>query len=133
MYEERKKERKRYYNNITLTNLKNRRFWKTVKPFLSDQGSYIWKINLVNTDDVISGGSTLAETFSKFYGSAVQNLGICEEINTRTDFESSDPVGITLLKYKYHPSVLKIKKFVGENISEFHFSETTIDNIENEI
>ena len=116
-----------------MTNLKNRRFWKTIKPFLSHQGSYIWKINLVNTDDVISGGSTLAETFSRFSGSTVENLGICEEINTRTDFESSDPVGITLLKYKYHPSVLKIKKFVGENISEFHFSDTAIDNIENEI
>ena len=37
------------------------------------------------------------------------------------------------MKYKYHPSVLKIKEFVGENASEFHFSETTIKNIEKEI
>ena len=28
---------------------------------------------------------------------------------------------------------MKIKEFVGENISEFHFSETTLENIENEI
>ena len=54
-------------------------------------------------------------------------------LNTTTDFESSDPVNIAFLKYKYHPSVLKIKEFVGENISEFHFSETTLENIENKI
>ena len=40
---------------------------------------------------------------------------------------------IVFLEYKYHPSVLKIKEFVGENISEFHFFKTTIKNIENEI
>ena len=42
-----KKERKRYYNNMNLTNLHdNKRFWRSVKPFLSDKGSYISKINL---------------------------------------------------------------------------------------
>ena len=129
-----KKERKRYYNNMNLTNLNdNRHFWKTVKPFLSDKRSYISKINLVNKDEVIYDDSTLAETFSKYFESALKNLGISEEINTRTDFESSDPVDITLLKYKYHPNVLKIKESIGENISEFQFSETTIENIEHEI
>ena len=119
---------------MNLTNLNdNRRFWKTVKPFLSDKGSYIFKINLINKGEVISDDSTLAETFSKYFEKAVKNLGISEEINTRTDFESSDPVDIALLKFKYHPSVLKIKEFVGKNVSDFHFSETTIKNIENEI
>ena len=40
---------------------------------------------------------------------------------------------MAVLKYKYHPVVSKIKEFVGENISEFHFSETTITNVENKI
>ena len=63
----------------------------------------------------------------------MKNLRVSEEINTRTDFEYSDPADIAHLKYRYHPSVLKIKEFIGENLSEFHFSETTIENIENEI
>ena len=51
---------------MNLTNLNNNRsFWKTVKPFLSDKGYYISKINLVNKDAVISYDSALAETFSK--------------------------------------------------------------------
>ena len=119
---------------MNLINLNdNRCFWKTVKPFLSDKGSYISKINLENKDEVISDDSTLAETFSKHFESAVKNLGVSEEINTRTDFKSSDPVDIALLKYKYHPSISKIKEFIAENVSDFHFSETTIENIENDI
>ena len=56
-------------DNMNLINLNNTLFWKTVKPFLSDKGSYMSKINLVNIDEVISDGSTLAETFSKFFES----------------------------------------------------------------
>ena len=63
----------------------------------------------------------------------MKNLRVSVEINTRTDFEYSDPVDIAHLKYRYHPSALKIKEFIGENLSEFHFSETAIENIENEI
>ena len=119
---------------MNLTDLNdNRGFWKTVKPFLSDKRSYISKINLVNKDEVIIDDSTLAEMFSKYFESAVKNLGVTEEINTRADFESSDPVDIALLKYKYHPSISKIKEFIGGNVSDFHFSETTIENMENEI
>ena len=54
---------------MNLINLNNTIFWKTVKPFLSDKGSYMSKINLVNKDEVISDDSTLAETFSKFFES----------------------------------------------------------------
>ena len=93
---------------MNLTNLNdNRGFSKTVKPFLLDKGSYISKINLLSKGEVISDNSTLAETFSKYFESAVKHLGISEEINTRTEFESSNPVDISLLKYKHHPSVLK--------------------------
>ena len=56
-------------DNMNLINLNNTLFWKTIKPFLSDKGSYISKINLVNIDEVISDDSTLAETFSKFFES----------------------------------------------------------------
>ena len=63
----------------------------------------------------------------------MENLGITEEMNTTIDFKTSDPVDLALLEYKYHSGVVKIEWFVGENIPEFHFSETTIESIENEI
>lgn len=47
-------ELKKLYYDINLTNLNNNgRFWKTVKPVLSDKGSYTSKINLVNNDSEI--------------------------------------------------------------------------------
>ena len=129
-----KKERKRYYNSMNLTNLNdNRRFWKTVKPFLSDKGSHTSKINLVNNEEVISDEIALAETFSKFYENTVKNLGISEEIHTSSNFKSSDPVDIAISKYRYHPSILKIKEFVGDNTPKFQFSEINLENIVKEI
>ena len=83
-----KKERKLFYNKMNLFNINdNRRFWKTVKPFLSDKGTHSSKINLVNNDEVISDGAVLAETFSKFYEIAVKSLGISKESSTRSEFE----------------------------------------------
>ena len=64
------------------------------------------KINPVNKDEVISDDSTLVETFSKYFESAVKNLGVSEEINIRTDFESSDPVDIQVFR--------KIKNLLGK-------------------
>ena len=129
-----KKERKRYYNSMNLTNLNdNRHFWKTVKPFLSDKGSHTSKINLVNNEEVISDEIALAETFSKFYENAIKNLGISEEIHTSSNFKSSDPVDIAISKYRYHPSILKIKEFVGDNTPKFQFSEINLENIVKEI
>ena len=52
-------------NLTNLNNLNNRRFWKTVKQFLPDRGSYASKINLPNKDEVISDDSTLVETLKK--------------------------------------------------------------------
>ena len=63
----------------------------------------------------------------------MKNLGIIEEMNTTIDFKTSDHVDIALSEYNYHSSIVKIEEFVGENILEFHFSETTIENIENKI
>ena len=40
---------------------------------------------------------------------------------------------MALKKYANHPSVLKIKEFIGDNISEFDFSETTLEDITKEI
>ena len=90
---------------------------------LSDKGTHSSKINLVNNDEVISDDAVLAETFSKFYEGAVKSLGIFEENSTRSEFESSDPVDIVLSKYANHPSVLKIKEFIGNSVSKFNFSE----------
>ena len=62
-------------------------------------------------------------TFISFYISRYQFLQI---FRTSLKQTLNLHVDVALLNYMYHSSVLKIEEFVGENISEFHFSETTI-------
>ena len=72
-----KKERKKYYNSINFKNINgNRRFWKTVKPFLSGKGSQCSQINLVDQDNVISDDKNFSKEFSIFFDTAVKNLDI---------------------------------------------------------
>ena len=49
-----KKERKKYYERLDLNNVTdNKKFWKTVKPFLSDKVTTFPKISLVENDKII--------------------------------------------------------------------------------
>ena len=62
-----KKERKKY-NNLELSNIiETKIFWKTIKPFLSDQGTGLSKITLINKEKVISVDQQHFVTFSKTY------------------------------------------------------------------
>ena len=57
------KKRKKYYNLMDFKNKDfinyNRRFWKTVKPFLLDNGWQCSQINLADQDNVISADKNL--------------------------------------------------------------------------
>ena len=71
-----KKERKKYerldLNNVT----DNKKFWKTVKPFLSDKVTTFPQITLVENDEINSDESKVANSFSNFFENAVHSLGI---------------------------------------------------------
>ena len=56
-----KKERKKYYERLDLNNVTdNKKFWKTVKSFLSDKVTTFPKISLAQNDEIISDESKLA-------------------------------------------------------------------------
>ena len=54
----------------------NRRFWKTVKPFLSDKASQCSQISLADQDSVISDDKNLSKEFSNFFETVMKNLDI---------------------------------------------------------
>ena len=65
---ERKKERKQYYTNLKLSKVAdNKAFRKTIKHFLSDKGTNINKITVVDNNKVISDGKQIRKTFSNFF------------------------------------------------------------------
>ena len=76
-----KKERNKFYSELDIKNITdNKLFWKTMKPFLSDKCSQASKISLVQKGNVISDDQELGRTFNSFFETAVDSLGIKENI-----------------------------------------------------
>ena len=76
-----KRERKRYYSNLNLSNITdNKKFWNTVKPLFSEKGRGKKNIILVNGDKIISDDLEIAQTFNDFFKHSINALDI-QEIN----------------------------------------------------
>ena len=97
-----KKERKRFYDNLDITNTTdNKKFWKTVKPLLSDKarcGSS--KINLVVNDEISSTDKEIAETFNTYYSNAVKSLNLqCDSEHLHDVSNETDPIERAIQKF----------------------------------
>ena len=87
----------------------NKKFWKTVKPCLSDESVKCDKINLNENGELLKSGSETVEVFNNFFSNIVKNLKIPEYKNLNTNIENvKDPVFREILKYKNHPSIIAI-------------------------
>ena len=72
-----KKERKKFLNKLDIKLVTdNKRFWTTIKPFLSHKISKSSKITLAEGDEIISADKDIAQKFDKFYKNAVSSLNI---------------------------------------------------------
>ena len=108
-----KKERKKFFNNLNTSFVNdNKLFWKTVKPFFSNKGSFGNKIKLVENDEVWHDDSKTAEEMNNFFKNAVSTLDIKENsfIINHDNSHNTDPVEKAIEKYKFHPSILLIKE-----------------------
>ena len=62
-----KRERAKFFSKLDLKSfMDNNKFWKTVKPFFSDKGSFGQKITLVDGKDIVSDENQIAEHFKTF-------------------------------------------------------------------
>ena len=103
-----RKEKKEYFANLNEKTISdNRKFWHTVKPFLSDKVKSKEAIILVNKDNIESKESEVAKIFNEFFSNIVKNLEIpeyqCEDNNLHNKL-SATPVLQAILKYGNHPS-----------------------------
>ena len=106
-----KKERKKYYERLDLNNVTdNKKFWKTVKPFLSDKVTTFPQITLVESDEIISNESKVANSFSNLFENAIHSLGIKTNESSNDNYSLKNPVEIAIKKYEQHPSINLIKE-----------------------
>ena len=124
-----RKTKKDFFNSLDVKKITdNKQFWKTVKPFFSNKFINNERITLIENDEVISDDQKIANTFSNFYASVVENLGIDNE-NMKLSDENIDSL---VDKFKNHPSILKIKQHYNSE-NKFSFSPVNIDDVEKEI
>ena len=107
-----RKTKMNYYGNLNEKDITdNKKFWKTVKPFLSDKSINSDKIHLNENGELINSKSKTAEVLNEFFLNIVKNLKIPEYENLNHNFEKvKDPVLKAILKYKKHPSIIAIKE-----------------------
>ena len=128
-----KKERKKYFKNLNLKDITdNKKFWKTIKPLLSNKGSQRNKITIVKEGKVISEDKNVSESLNDFFKNAVDSLDISENrYLLEPTNESNDSVEFAISKFNTHPSILKIKEKI--NTQAFSFSEVSLSEIEKEL
>ena len=67
----------------------SKKFWKTVKPLISDKCNISNKINLVENDNIVSDGNEIAETFKIFFENAVKNFNVLGDSDSITLIKSN--------------------------------------------
>ena len=104
----------------TQRNYDNRKFWKVVKPLLSNEIVFNENITLVEGEKIIKTDQINPKVLNKFF-SNTKNLEIpqynqvdpiCQDIK--------DSVIEAIMKYRYHPSIIVTKERC--TISKFSFS-----------
>ena len=91
----------------------NRKFWATIRHFLTNKGMIISnKISLKQGDDVVNNERKVAGFLNNAYVNVVENTVGKKPISVldKDNVTFSTAIDTTLEEYKYHPSVLNIKK-----------------------
>ena len=125
-----KREKRKYFNSLNLNDITDtKRFWKTVKPFLSDKGNFQKHITLIEDNKIFSGDKAVAEKLSNYFENAVNSLQIEENklILTHVN-DADDPIDVTK-GYENHPSILAMKSKIMQPMQKFVFSLTNLPDI----
>ena len=121
-----RKEKKLYYNNLSVDVLTdNRKFLKAVTPLFFEKYFGSNKITLLEGDEIISEDAEVARKFNNYCSKVVGNLNI-EGFETDYIFKPElDNISNIIEKFKNHPIVQKVKENVNieaklpfENVSE---------------
>ena len=84
----------------------NKKFWKTVTPFLSDKVLSTERVTLIENDKIINNDSETANIMNTFFSDITINFNIpeyhdCEGISGNI----SDLILKAIVKYRNHPSI----------------------------
>ena len=107
-----RKTKRSYYLNLNEKNIiDNRKFWKIVKPMLSNKFVNNEKITLVDNEKIITNDKEIAKVLNDFFSNIIKTLNIPKKDHTYSIVENvRDPTLKAILNYHKHPSILAIKR-----------------------
>ena len=76
--------------------------------------------------------SKISEIFNEYFGNVVGNMNITPFESDCAQINSDDPIVILIAKYQDHPSILKIKEKIPNDLS-FSFCPVDINGVMDEI
>ena len=128
-----RKTKKEYYSNLNEKDITDcKRFWKTVKPFLSDKNVTSEKVTLVENDEVVTSDEKTSEILNTFFTNAVSKLNIPKyEDGDSLAGNISDKTIKAIVKYRNHPSIVAIRHKCKS--SSFSFTRVQTEDIMKEI
>ena len=108
-----RRTKRKYYSSLDEKNITdNKKFWKTVKPFLLDKTPFNAKITLIEDGETINSDNELADVLNTFFSNIVSNINLPEYLISNPYYNKvRDPVLKDILKYEDHPSVKAIERF----------------------
>ena len=107
-----KKAKKEHFQNINLSEITdNKEFWTTVSHLFGNKVKANHKIDLIETNVLVTSDVEIAKTFKEYFNEIVPMLHIIQnECHIRKTGDIQDPVKKASFRYQYHPSILSIKE-----------------------
>ena len=100
-----RKSKQKYFRKLS-TNPNPKDFWNTMKPFISDKGSYSNDDYMLEENNtIVRDDKQIANIFNDLFVNIVER-STGKKIDTSCKNESIDNI---ILKYKDHPSIISIK------------------------
>ena len=133
-----RKVKREYYKNIKMDDLNdNKNFWKTVKPIFTHKGSKSNNIILVENEEILSDTAKISEIMNDYFVNVTKDLDISipSSPTLECNLPSGDPTDQILLRYRNHPSILKIMEKMGQQVNfvRFKFEFVTQSIMEKQI
>ena len=124
-----RQNKKQYYGSLNVNHITdNKNFWRVVKPNFSNKLLGTNRVIVRDGGKIISDTEKVADTFNKFFVNIGKTLKIDKDkqflVETKDVF---DPVLKAIKKYSAHPSILRIKDKMNNNV--FSFRKVTYEEI----
>ena len=104
----------------------NKRFWKTVKPLLSNKFKSSDKITLTEHDSIITDNEEIAETLNDYF------INITDSLKIPTGISNLNDIRCITESFRNHHSINKIKENVHTGYP-FNFHNVTLEEVKKEV